>query len=239
MMKAGAQGAEDGEQEGFDRFLYLITHDLRACFRALKTIPEWIREDYGGSGAPPELDAHLDMLVTQARRGDRMLLDLREYSRVGRLCGSVVTQEIGTLATRCWATLGPPEDMTLDLARATGQVTLPQEDAVRLFTALLDNAVKHRDATGGTVTIRSTSNSRLVIRVEDDGPGIDPAYRDKAFELLSTLRPRDACEGSGVGLALARRIVEAAGGSIGLEDGLEGKGLSVVISLPVASPAPA
>lgn len=222
----------EAEADGFEKYLYLITHDLRACFRALKTIPGWIREDLATVDAPAEVIAHLDMLVIQARRGDRMLLDLREFSRVGRLGGPVVSQEIRTLCDRCWQAIGPPADMVLDLNLAEGSVTLPQEDATRLFTALLDNAAKHRDRSGGTVRVVSSGGPTAMIRIEDDGPGIAAEYRDKAFELLSTLRPRDACEGSGVGLALARKIVATAGGEIDLGDRAEGSGLSVSIRLP-------
>lgn len=233
--EAARDPEEDGEEEAeFDRFLYLITHDLRACFRALKTIPEWIREDLAAVPAPPEIADHLDMLVTQALRGDRMLLDLREFSRVGRLCGPVVTEDIRTIAARCWAALPPPPDMTLDLSAAEGSLTLPQEDAARLFSALLGNAVKHRDTSDGYVAVRSAAGALTTIRIEDDGPGIAPEYRDKAFDLLSTLKPRDSCEGSGVGLALARRIVTGAGGEIALHDRPEGRGLRVEIRLPAS-----
>lgn len=227
--------AETKEEETeFDRFLYLITHDLRACFRALKTIPEWIREDLADIAATEEVEDHLNMLVTQAQRGDRMLLDLREFSRVGRLCGPIVTEDIRKIAERCWAALAPPPDMVLDLHNAEGAVTLPQEDAARLFTALLGNAIKHRDGTGGRVAIHSITGRGTIIRIEDDGPGIAPEYRDKAFELLCTLRPRDSCEGSGVGLALARRIVSGAGGDIALGEVPGGRGLKVEIRLPAA-----
>lgn len=223
--------ADDDE---FERFLYLVTHDLRACFRALRTIPEWIREDLSGTTAPTDVHTHLDMLITQARRGDRMLLDLREFSRVGRLCGPIMVEPVRSIAERCWGNIGVPDEMSLDLSLAEGSVALPRDDATRLFSAILDNAVKHRAGDAGRVSVRCAEEGKkwLSIRIEDDGPGIEPQFRDKAFGLLTTLRPRDACEGSGVGLAIARRIVETAGGQIGLGDGPGGKGLSVGMTLP-------
>lgn len=231
-----AQDSDGGKE--FDRYLYLVTHDLRACFRALRTIPSWIREDLHGVEVPEEVGSHLDMLEVQALRGDRMLLDLREFSRVGRLCGPVVTEPVRDIAQRCWESLGPPAGMTLDLGEAEGAATLPQDDATRLFAALLDNMAKHRDAPEGHGAIRSgpSPSGGLILRFDDDGPGIQPRFRERAFELLTTLRPRDAVEGSGVGLAVARRIVQTAGGEIALEDGPDGTGLSVVIHLPPGIP---
>ena len=88
-----------------------------------------------------------------------------------------------------------------------------------------------RDGSRAEVSV-ALGDRALRIREEDDGPGIAEEYREKAFELLTTLRPRDACEGSGVGLALARKIVEAAGGVIGLEHVRAGRGLCVSIHLP-------
>jgi signal transduction histidine kinase len=229
---AGHLEKAGGAEDSFETYLYLITHDLRACFRALKTIPVWIAEDLNNAEVPAEVYAHLEMLTTQALRGDRMLIDLREFSRVGRLSSPPVTEDIRSIAERCWQALSPPDTVELDLDQAEGAVTLPHEDATRLFSALLENAVKHRDRPEGHVRIVSSSEPDARIRIEDDGPGIAEEYREKAFELLTTLRPRDACEGSGVGLALARKIVEAAGGVIGLEHVRAGRGLCVSIHLP-------
>ena len=232
---AGQLEKGGGSEDSFETYLYLITHDLRACFRALKTIPAWIAEDLVDADVPDEVHTHLEMLMTQALRGDRMLIDLREFSRVGRLSGPPMTEDIRSVVARCWQALNPPDGMQLDLEKAEGAVTLPQEDTIRLFAALLENVVKHHDGPGGHVRIVSAGGPEVRIRIEDDGPGIAQEYREKAFELLTTLRPRDACEGSGVGLALARKIVESAGGTIGLEDVPAGRGLCVSIRLPAGA----
>jgi len=102
----------------------------------------------------------------------------------------------------------------------------------RTFANLVGNAMKHHDRPVGTVTVNATAAGPFVeFRVTDDGPGIDPRFHAKAFEMFQTLRPRDQVEGSGMGLALVKRLVEAHGGTIAIEsDG--GRGTTVRFTWP-------
>jgi len=132
-----------------------------------------------------------------------------------------------------WAGLDPPDGMTLDLDAAEGTVWGPPEDMERLFAALLGNVVKHHDLPVGRVRIVSgPEGHRTAIRIQDDGPGIPARFRPRVFELLTTLKPRDMCEGSGVGLAMSRKIVGLSGGSIALGDAAGERGLAVLFDLP-------
>ena len=217
---AGHLEKAGGAEDSFETYLYLITHDLRACFRALKTIPVWIAEDLNNAEVPAEVYAHLEMLTTQALRGDRMLIDLREFSRVGRLSSPPVTEDIRSIAERCWKALSPPDTVELDLDQAEGAVTLPHEDATRLFSALLENAVKHRDRPEGHVRIVSSSEPDARIRIEDDGPGIPEAAREAAlrpFERLDQARNQDRGGGVGLGLSIAADVARAHGGVLRLD----------------------
>ncbi len=79
------------------------------------------------------------------------------------------------------------------------------------------NEVKHHDAERGEITIRGRrENGMCRFEVSDDGPGIPSGYRDKIFRLFETLKSRDKVEGSGMGLALVRKMIEFEGGSIEL-----------------------
>jgi signal transduction histidine kinase len=89
---------------------------------------------------------------------------------------------------------------------------------------LIGNAVKHHHREDGRIVIRTRDlGDWLEFLVEDDGPGIHPMYHKRIFELFQTLHPRDQVEGSGMGLAIVKKLVESQGGIIEL-DSAEGKG---------------
>jgi len=94
----------------------------------------------------------------------------------------------------------------------------------RVFMNLLTNAAKHHDRPRGTVHVSCVDNGdHFSFSVADDGPGIPTEYHERVFQMFQTLKPRDTTEGSGMGLALVRRIVESAGGRLTLESG-KGRG---------------
>ncbi|MCA1337140.1 sensor histidine kinase [Pseudooceanicola marinus] len=201
---------------GMEEFIYIITHDLRASFRAFHTIPEWIREDMGP--LPPEREAivaeHLDLLTTQAARADRMLLDLRDFSRIGRLADPIGAHPLEEVLDRASQISPFPDRASLQV---TGSATLtgPGNELAMLFAALLSNAVKHHDRDQVRIRLSLADDGPLLrLTLDDDGPGIPTRFREAVFAPLRTLRPRDQCEGSGMGLAIARKIVTRLGGEI-------------------------
>jgi len=102
----------------------------------------------------------------------------------------------------------------------------------RVFTGLLSNVVRHHDRLHAKVLIKHASVGDFdEFAVIDDGPGIPEDFYDRVFEMLQTLKPRDAKEGSGMGLALVRRLVEWAGVQISLGSNVP-RGLVVRFSWP-------
>ena len=83
---------------------------------------------------------------------------------------------------------------------------------------MIGNAVKFMDKSQGTITIRcEDAGARWQFSVADNGPGIDPKYHDKIFQIFQTLKPRDEFESTGVGLSIVKKIVELYGGKIWVE----------------------
>ncbi|MHC9234279.1 sensor histidine kinase [Pseudooceanicola sp. 502str34] len=231
---AGPSGASASEDPA-ETFIYHVTHDLRACFRAMKVIPEWFCEDLEKS-APEALTLvrpHLDMLATQARRGDTILLDLREYSRVGRLSDPATSLTLAALLEEAITLAEVPATFNVEPWLEAPRVHGPRNDLLRLFKALLENAVRHHDRDSGQIwVISEPDGARVSLQVMDDGPGIPERFHERVFQLLTTLKPRDTCEGSGVGLALARKIVEQSGGTISLVGTGSRRGCCFTFSLP-------
>jgi signal transduction histidine kinase len=83
---------------------------------------------------------------------------------------------------------------------------------------LVGHALKHHDGPPGKVTVSvEEAGDLLRISVADDGPGIPPEHHDRVFQMFQTLRPRDEVEGSGMGLAIVKKLVQSQGGTIGVE----------------------
>lgn len=247
--KAHAPDTTPSPQDELEQLLYIITHDLRAGFRAFRTIPDWIAEDL--SPLPPDrqalLDGHIAMLRTQAERCDRMLVDLRTFSRVGRCADPDADHPLRPILTEASGLVPLPDSFTLHCDHEA-ILRGPRNEFIELFTALLSNAVKHHDHTAGHIALHLTAGQsgpaqprpRVQVIVSDDGPGIPARFHEVVFDLLRTLRPRDDCEGSGMGLAVARKIVTNLGGTIAIHDTGAARGTFIAFSLPghlVAAPS--
>ncbi|PJE31034.1 Histidine kinase-, DNA gyrase B-, and HSP90-like ATPase [Pseudooceanicola antarcticus] len=222
-----------------EEFLYIITHDLRAAFRAFQTIPEWIEEDMGP--LPPDraaaVEAHLAMLMTQARRCDRMLLDLRDYSRIGRRADSLGEHPVDAVLSQALIQSPLPRGFSFSI-EGGGLLSGPGNELVLLFAALLSNAVKHHDRENGRITLKvSGAGPMRQLRFSDDGPGIPAQFHEAVFDPLRTLRPRDDCEGSGMGLPIARKIVRRLGGEIAVARTAAPRGTTLAFTLPGHDPA--
>jgi signal transduction histidine kinase len=226
------QAEQAARNEALSQFAYVASHDLRAPLRAILSLTDWLVDDIGDA-VSPESQEHLRLLSARVNRMDTLLESLLEYSRVGRVGVTVETVDVGELVTGVADLLAKPgftvsirgELPTLDTARG------PLE---RVFLNLIANAIKHHDLEQGHIEIGCTqAGSAYRFVVCDDGPGIPADQRDKAFAMFSTLKRRDEIEGSGMGLALIRRIVETAGGDITLSDAPHGRGAQFSFSWPV------
>ncbi len=221
--------------EEFDQILYHITHDVRAALRALKSLPGWLREDLTENGAALSTSVVdiLEMIEGQAELADRILLDLRTYSRIGRLKDEASTVPLGDALADAASRVGLPSRFVLNVNSAIPVVSAPRNECRVLMMAILSNCVKHHDQPEGRIDVSAMSNGNIMqIAIEDDGPGIPERFRDRVFEMMATLRSRDECPGSGLGLSIARKIVDSLGGTIRATDRMIGRGTRIEIDLP-------
>ncbi|WP_324754926.1 HAMP domain-containing sensor histidine kinase [Roseovarius sp. Pro17] len=223
----------DSGSEDFEEFVYLLSHDIRNSVRALLELPQWIREDLAATGhrIDGSLAESFDLMDTQTRRLDRMLVDLLAYSRIGRK-QSVQSMNLAETIREIITELRPPKgfQITCDLDCMT--VQMGEQDIFTLLTALISNAIKHHHKEGGIIQIKSWSEGRdCVIRVQDDGPGIPERQRERVFAAMTTLKPRDEVEGSGMGLPIVRKIVAVYGGRVSYGSIHDGSGTALEIRL--------
>jgi light-regulated signal transduction histidine kinase (bacteriophytochrome) len=215
------------------QFAYVASHDLQEPLRMVDSYLGLIERRYKGR-LDRQADEFIAFATDGARRMKRLIDDLLGYSRVSNCAlevslidtGQVVAAVLGTLATQieqCGAkvTVGPLPQIEAD----PGQLE-------RLFTNLIGNALKFRGERAPRIAISAArSGGMWEFTVIDNGIGIEPEFHEKVFEIFARLHPRDQFEGSGIGLAACKRIVELHGGTIGVGSA-PGGGAAFSVTLP-------
>lgn len=114
--------------------------------------------------------------------------------------------------------LAAPRAVQFELKLDVSKLTTSKPLLETVLRNLIGNAIKHGATKGGRVTVSSgRSDDCVTFRVADNGPGVAPEYHERIFEMFQTLRSRDKVEGSGMGLAIVRKIITAQGGAIWID----------------------
>lgn len=213
--------ALEESNEDLSRFAWAASHDLKSPLRAIDHLSSWIAEDIA-AGLKDESLARLDHLRKRARRMEQLLNDILSYATLEHKMDAAATAltDGRTLMEDVLALTNIPPGFTLRVSPAFDGIRAQRLPLQRVLCNLVGNAVKHHDGKEGTIGLEVTDEgAHYVFTVRDDGPGIPAGYREKVFEMFQTLKPRDVTEGSGMGLAIVRKIVALHGGSISLEPG--------------------
>lgn len=217
-----------------DQFAYAASHDLRSPLRAIDALSRWIVEDCAHL-LPPASQVHLDKLRQRVRRMEHLLNDLLAYSRADREYDPPETVDTGYLVRSIVEWVAPPSGFTVTVAREMPVLKTERVSLELVIRNLVDNALKHHHQPRlGRIHISAQQqNGEVEFAVTDNGPGIDPLFHKRIFQVFQTLSPRDKVEGSGIGLSLVKKIVEQRGGRIWL-DSAPGEGSTFYFTWPAA-----
>jgi two-component system sensor kinase FixL len=211
-------------------FAYSASHDLRSPLRAVAQLAAWISEDHAAE-LSDEVRTDLSLMQRRVQRMQALLDDMLEYARVGRSEGDLSHVDSGQLAREIIDTLPLPAGFTIQVGSMPTFLShrTPLQQVLR---NLIGNAVKHHDRPDGRVDISAVDHGdHIEFIVQDDGPGIAESYQEQIFRMFTTLKPRDTVEGSGMGLALVKKIVEGRGGTVLLQSA-EGRGATFRFTWP-------
>jgi PAS domain S-box-containing protein len=219
------------KNKDLDDFVYTASHDLRAPLTAVGTVAQWILDDDTALSA----DSHsrLALIKQRIERMKLLLNDIRDYARAGQYAEPSGPQLTAALLVKDIAATLPVKDHFSIRCDSSLEAVLVSRIPLELVLHnLIGNALKHHDQASGLVTVSVKATNRLLrFWVIDDGPGIPSEYRSAIFEMFKTLKGRDEVEGSGMGLALAKKIVERMGGACGVES-TPGRGASFWFDWP-------
>lgn len=214
-----------------DEFAYVASHDLRSPLEGIASLAGWIEED-SGAQLPEDSRRHLAQIGQRVVRLQTLLDDLLHFSRAGRRETALELVDVAALVQDIISLLNPPSGFQIKLGGNLPQLETFRTPLQQVFQNLIGNAVKHHDRQAGLIEVSAEeSEGSWTFTVADDGPGIEPAYHERVFMMFETLRPRDNVEGSGMGLAIIRKLIETYGGQIRL-DSEPGKGARFTFTWP-------
>jgi light-regulated signal transduction histidine kinase (bacteriophytochrome) len=233
------QTSEDLARSNADleQFAYVASHDLSEPLRKVANFCQLLERQYG-----PQLDdkakQYIAFAVDGAKRMQVLITDLLALSRVGRTTSSFQPVDTEAVLERAAANL---DRQIAESGAGVGHVDLPtvpgdQSLLTALFENLIGNAIKYRREEEppliAVTATRDPDRQLWTFTVSDNGIGIEPQYAERIFAIFQRLHLRDEYGGTGIGLALCRKIVEYHGGQIWLDTQAPGPGATFRFTLP-------
>ncbi len=249
---APARKAEEASQaniqlrrinQELEEFTYVVSHDLKEPLRTLEAFSNFLASDYGpllgGEGKE-----YINHLVQASRRLGKLIDDLLILSRTGRVIHTPRAFAWAPVVSTVLSDLHELIQIKQAAVRVEGDLPAVMGDperVIQLVANLVANGLKyngnpHPEVVIGVLPENPVSPRRpgeefVTLFVRDNGIGIDPAYHEQIFRIFRRLHRRDEVEGTGAGLAICKRIVEAHGGRIWVESAV-GKGAMFLFTLP-------
>lgn len=234
--RASREAAEAANEE-LETLLYSVSHDLRSPLISVLGYLDFLKQEYG-EALTGEAPHYLERISVNAMYMQSLISDLLELSRIGRIEPDPQVVDLGAVAEEVCegARLRAPQ-AHLEVLGDLPWITVSDVRVRQLLTNLVDNALKHggRPTIHVTISLEHGQDGQFVVRVADDGRGVPAEYRARVLRVFERLNAPKSSPGTGIGLAICKRIAEGLGGSVtvgGPADG-DASGTTVDISLPV------
>jgi chemotaxis family two-component system sensor kinase Cph1 len=222
--------------EELQQFAYVASHDLQEPLRMVASYTQLLARRYRDRLDQDGLD-FINYAVDGATRMQGLIQDLLAYSRVGTRAGAFEPTQLTAAVDRALANLHAAiqetgAEITRDpLPQVMGDVS----QLTQLFQNLLGNAIKFRGAETPRIHVSAKrTGSEWTVSVKDNGIGIEPQYAERIFVIFQRLHGKGEYPGTGIGLAICKKIVARHGGRIWVES-TPGEGAEVLFTLPARS----
>ena len=223
---------EQSNQE-LEQFAYIASHDLQEPLRMVASYSQLLTRRYQG-----KLDAKADQYTTYITEGvqrmQTLIMDLLHYSRTAASKESVEPLDFNIVMTEVLTDLKVAiETSSAEIKSAPLPVLKATHTQIRqLFQNLIGNAIKFRGDEKPVIEVKAQEESdRWLFSIKDNGIGIDPEFSEKIFMIFQRLNDRDKYPGTGIGLAVCKKIVERHGGKIWIESET-GRGSAFLFTIP-------
>ncbi|MCI0497899.1 MAG: ATP-binding protein, partial [Thermoplasmata archaeon] len=232
-LKEHAKALERSNKE-LEQFAYVASHDLQEPLRMVASYVQLLEKRYKGR-LDKDADEFIEFAVDGAKRMQVLINDLLQYSRVNTRGKEFQPTELEDVMVKTVANL----KIAIEEAGATvthdalPRVSGDAGQLLQVMQNLVGNAIKFRGKAPPVIHISATRRERdHLVSVRDNGIGIDMQYKERIFVIFQRLHKRDEYPGTGIGLAVCKRIVERHGGEIWVES-RPGEGATFYFTIPI------
>jgi two-component system, sensor histidine kinase and response regulator len=227
--------ALERSNEQLEQFAYVASHDLQEPLRTVASFTQLLSERYKDK-LDDEAHDYISFAVDGAKRMHILIQDLLKLSRIDKKTEAFTEVDLNIVFDSVVENLNASiEESTTTLTKEElPVVTADKSQLVQLFQNIISNAIKYRNPdVKNEINCSATKGSKYWnISIKDNGIGIEPEYYKKIFVIFQRLHTKDKYPGTGIGLALCRKIVERHGGTIWVES-KQGKGSTFTFTLPI------
>jgi len=222
--------------EELEQFAFVVAHDLREPLRMISSFIGLMRESLERHFDEESLE-YYQIVIESTKRLDQMIKDLLAFCTLDRTSNEKRgLVDLNLSLSHARLNLKPAIDESGAEIESEDLPTILGHSALitALFQNLIDNAIKYRRPSEPVrIKITATANAdEWIFRVEDNGKGIEPAFRKKVFHIFQRLNPQENCRQTGIGLSLVKKIIEHSGGKVWIEDSKMGSGCAFCFSYP-------
>lgn len=215
-----------------EQFAYIASHDLQEPLRKVQTFAELIEKNLH---QPEVLQHYAQRIKASSARMSGLIRDVQNYSRLSKVAGQIAETDLNIVLKNVMQALSAELESTNAALQADELPVIKgnADQLYQLFHNLISNSLKFCDKPPFIrISVSRLHHQQVEIVFKDNGIGFEQQYAEKIFHIFSHLNPIEQYSGTGIGLALCRKIVENHGGTI-TAAGIPGKGASFYISFPV------
>jgi two-component system, NtrC family, sensor kinase len=231
----------DNVNKELEDFASIVSHDLKAPLRGIKTLAVWIMDDCADKLDDKNTE-RMNLLLERVERMYSLIDGVLKYSRIGRSEENRIPVNLNEFVPELINMVAPPENIKITIENELPTIVAEEIHIMQLFQNLLSNAVKYMDKPQGLIKvscIEKCSTEQNEVRppdlwqfsIEDNGPGIDEKDFHNIFKMFRSLPVKQEFQGTGVGLSVAQKIVQMYGGRIWIES-QKGIGSTFYFTLP-------
>lgn len=212
-------------------FASIVSHDLKAPLRGIKSLATWILDD-AGDKLSEEVTEQMHLLLDRVELMHQLIDGVLKYSRAGHTEEEPAPLDLNEFIPEAIDMLDAPDNITITVQDNMPVINCQETQFMQLFQNLLSNAIKYMDKPEGRINVGCVEeNGFWKFSIADNGPGIEERHFERIFKMFQSLSVTEDFRGTGVGLTVAKKIVELHGGNIWVESKV-GEGSTFFFTIP-------